>query len=84
MDIMEIIGLLAATLTTSAFVPQVLKAYREKTTRDISLTMYVVLMAGLALWIVYGIYHQSLAIILANIFTGILVFLMIILKLKDK
>ena len=43
METIEIIGLIAATCTTTAFVPQVYKALREKSTADISLTMYIVL-----------------------------------------
>ncbi len=84
MDFMEIIGLVAASLTTSAFVPQVYKALRDKSTADISLTMYIVLLAGLLLWIIYGVYLNSLAIILANVITGILALIMLILKLKHK
>lgn len=84
MDFMEIIGLVAASLTTSAFVPQVYKAFKHKSTADISLTMYVVLLAGLLLWIIYGVYLNSLAIILANVITGILALTMLILKLKHK
>lgn len=84
MDFMEIIGLVAASLTTSAFVPQVYKAFKHKSTADISLTMYVVLLAGLLLWIIYGVYLNSLAIILANVVTGFLALIMLILKLKHK
>ncbi len=84
MPTIEIIGLIAATCTTVAFVPQVYKALRHKSTADISLTMYMVLFIGLILWLVYGIYHQSLAIILANAVTGILVILMLFLKIRHK
>ncbi|MBT8188410.1 MAG: SemiSWEET transporter [Croceitalea sp.] len=84
MPTIELIGLIAATLTTSAFVPQVYKAFKNKSTADISMTMYAVLLAGLILWTVYGIYHKSLAIILANTITGALAIVMIILKIKHK
>lgn len=84
METIEIIGLIAATCTTVAFVPQVYKALREKSTADISLTMYLVLFVGLILWLVYGIHHNSLAIILANTITGVLVLIMLYLKLKHK
>ncbi|AWX44118.1 Sugar transporter SemiSWEET [Flagellimonas maritima] len=84
METTEIIGLTAATLTTSAFVPQVYKALKDKSTADISLTMYIVLLAGLILWIIYGIHLNSLAIILANVVTGILAITMLILKLIHK
>ncbi len=84
MPTIEIIGLIAATCTTVAFVPQVYKAIKHKSTADISLTMYLVLMVGLLLWLVYGIYHHSLAIILANTVTGVLVVIMLFLKIKHK
>lgn len=82
MENIEILGLIAATCTTSAFVPQVYKAWVQKSTRDISLVMYMVLVAGTLLWFVYGLYHESLAIILANSITAVLAFMMIGLKLK--
>ncbi len=84
MDTIEILGLVAASLTTSAFVPQVYKALKHKSTADVSLTMYIVLLAGLVLWVIYGVYHNSLGIILANVVTGILALTMLILKLKHK
>jgi len=84
MEKIEILGLVAATLTTTAFVPQVYKAFREKSTSDISLTMYTVLFVGLMLWLIYGIHHMSWAIILANAITGILVVIMLVLKIKHK
>jgi len=84
MPTIEIIGLIAATCTTLAFVPQVFKAWKYKSTQDISLTMYLVLLLGLILWLIYGLHHNSLAIILANSITGLLVLLMLALKLRHK
>lgn len=84
MPTIEIIGLMAAACTTLAFVPQVFKAWKYKSTQDISLTMYLVLLFGLILWLIYGIHHNSLAIILANAITGVLVVLMLILKFRHK
>nr|WP_299072513.1 SemiSWEET transporter [uncultured Allomuricauda sp.] len=84
MELIEIIGLVAATLTTSAFVPQVYKTWKHKSTRDISFTMYLAFFVGTMLWLYYGIQHQSLAIILANAITGILVLFMLFLKLIYK
>lgn len=84
MDTIEIIGLVAASLTTSAFVPQVYKTWKTRSTRDISFTMYGAFLIGTILWLYYGIYHSSLAIILANAVTGILVVCMLVLKLRHK
>ncbi|MER3375508.1 MAG: SemiSWEET transporter [Allomuricauda sp.] len=84
MDPIEIIGLAAATLTTSAFIPQVYKAWKHRSTKDISLTMYLAFFTGTMLWLYYGYKHGSLAIMLANGVTGFLVLVMLFLKLKHK
>lgn len=84
MHYMEIIGLIAATLTTAAYVPQVYKTWKEKSTKDISLSMYAVLLSGVLLWLVYGIYLESLPIILSNIITSMLLLFMLSMKLKYK
>ena len=80
----EIIGLIAAVLTTSAFVPQVYKTWKTKSTDSLSLTMYLVFFTGIVLWLIYGIHLNSLAMILSNIVTGLLALVLIILKLKYK
>ena len=84
MDYIEILGLVAATLTTIAFVPQVYKTWKEKTTKDISLSMYAVLFTGVLLWLVYGFFIKSLPIILANTITAILLVFMLLMKIKYK
>jgi len=83
-DQFEIIGLIAAVLTTSAFVPQVYKTWKSKTAEGLSLTMYLVFLIGVILWLVYGIHIHSLAMILANSVTGFLAMLLIIFKLRFK
>ena len=84
MENIEILGLVAATLTTGAFVPQVYKTWINKSVKDISLSMYTVLLMGLLLWIVYGFYINSLPIIAANIITATLSVLIVIMKIKYK
>ena len=80
----EFIGIIAAILTTSGFVPQVYRSLRTKNVSGISLTMYLVLFTGMLFWLYYGILIQSLSIILANIISGLLVFVLIILRLIYK
>jgi len=80
----EIIGLTAAALTTACFVPQVYKVYKEKSTKDISLVMYIVFIIGLGLWLWYGIEMESLSMILANSGTLLLAFAILVAKLKYK
>jgi len=84
MENIEIMGLVAAVLTTYSIVPQVHKTWRNKSTKDISLTMYMAMFLGVVLWLIYGIYHESVPMILANFITAVLLFVMIVLKLKYK
>ena len=69
----EIIGLIAAVCTTFAFIPQVMKVWETKQTKDLSLRMYSIMFMGILLWLVYGIRIDSLSIILANVVTATLV-----------
>jgi MtN3 and saliva related transmembrane protein len=84
MSIIEAIGMTAAFCTTVAFIPQALMVYRTKDTRSISLNMFLVLTAGLAFWIIYGVYLMQLPIILANVFTIMLALYILIMKLRQK
>jgi len=84
MDYIEILGLVAATLTTAAFVPQVYKTWLKKSTKDISLTMYLAMFIGVVLWCIYGILIESLPVTLANAVTALLLFVMLVLKLRYK
>jgi MtN3 and saliva related transmembrane protein len=60
------IGLAAAFFTTVSYFPQVTKVWRTGETDDLSLKMLLALLAGLALWIVYGILQGDMVIVLAN------------------
>lgn len=84
MDPFELIGYAAATLATLAFVPQVVKSYRDKSTKDISLVMYLVFFTGVVLWLIYGIHLESIPMIIANTVTALLALSIIILKIKHK
>lgn len=81
-DSIEIIGLVAAVFTTSGFLPQVIKTWKTKNVRALSLTMYLVLFTGMFLWLIYGIYKDSLALIAANVFSCGLTLSIIIFILK--
>lgn len=83
-DKFEIVGLVAAVLTTYSFVPQVYKTWKSKSTESLSLSMYILFFIGVMLWLVYGFYLNSLAMILSNIVTGILALFLIVLKLRYK
>ena len=83
-DNYEIVGLLAALLTTASFVPQVYKTWKSKSADSLSLTMYLVFFVGIILWLLYGIHFESLSMIIANSITAVLSLLLIIFKLRYK
>nr|ART37188.1 D206 [uncultured bacterium] len=76
------IGLLAALLTTAAFLPQVLHTLATRDTRGISLRMYAIFVAGVLLWLIYGLLMHDLPLILANAVTLLLAGAILILKLR--
>ena len=81
-DYIVVIGLIAGTLTTASLLPQVIKTLRIKETKDISLSMYIILVTGMLLWVVYGILIGALPVIAANIISFILATIVLILKIK--
>jgi len=78
----DILGLAAGTLTTAAFLPQVLRTWRLRSAREISLGWIVTFSAGVALWLVYGVRVGSWPIIAANAVTLVLTGLILVLKLR--
>jgi MtN3 and saliva related transmembrane protein len=82
MQTTELIGSLAATLTTVSFIPQVWQVWRTRHTKDISLTMYASFTSGVALWLVYGIQLGAWPIIIANSITLLLAGTVLVLKLR--
>jgi MtN3 and saliva related transmembrane protein len=82
MDTAQWVGLVAGLLTTFAFVPQVLKIWRTKSAKDISLRTYLALTAGVVLWLVYGILKQELPIVLWNAVTLVLASAILAMKLR--
>ena len=67
MNFASIIGVVAAILTTSAFVPQAFRVIRLRQTAHLSLTMYIMMFTGQACWLVYGLYLSDFPLILANV-----------------
>lgn len=84
MDYVKIIGLAAAVCTTIAFMPQVLKTWRSKSAKDLSLGMFSLFFTGVALWLVYGVLQSDLPIILANSLTLLLAGSLLFFKLTYK
>ena len=72
MSLSELIGYLAAALTTCSFVPQALHTFRTRDVTGISLGMYSVFTVGIALWLVYGLALAAWPIVVANAITLVL------------
>lgn len=81
-ELITIVGLLAALFSTVSFLPQVIKAFKSRQTKDISLSMYAVLTTGIFLWLVYGLAMGDVPIIIANAVTLVLVSFVLILKVR--
>lgn len=77
------LGLLAGTLTTIAFVPQVMKTWRTRSTQDISLGMFAILVAGIITWLVYGAIIGDLPLIAANAVTLVLAGTILFFKIRN-
>lgn len=78
----NIIGTIAGLITTFALLPQVLKIYKTKSAKDISLTMFIFLAIGVFLWFVYGILINETPIILANLVSFVLISSIILMKIR--
>ncbi|WP_214045106.1 SemiSWEET transporter [Methanomethylovorans sp.] len=76
------IGYLAGTLTTLAFAPQLLKALRTKSTKDISLLMLLCSTTGMILWLYHGLLVKDMALVLANSVSVALASTLLAYKLK--
>ena len=78
----DFVGYIAAILTTSAFLPQAIKAFRTRSTKDISLMMWLMLFTGVACWLMYGVLIRSGPVIATNAVTLVLVGAVLVLKLR--
>ena len=79
----EIIGYIAATLTTSSFIPQALMTLKTRDTESLSLGMYSTFTLGVLMWLIYGIYLDDKAIIYANSVTLVLSSSILLTKLYN-
>jgi MtN3 and saliva related transmembrane protein len=78
----ELVGSLAACITTFAWLPQIVKIQRERQAKDISLVTTAALASGVFLWIVYGLAIGSLPVILANTVSFLFIAAIVGLKLR--
>ncbi len=82
MNLITTLGLIAGTLTTAAYCPQLVKTWRSKSAGDISWSMLITLCAGILLWLVYGVYVHDWPVILANVVTLMLTSVILALKIR--
>ncbi len=83
MDSIEYVGLVASTLATLAFLPQVVKTWRTRSADDFSLATLLMLEAGVSLWIFYGVWRNAPAIWLGNGVTFVLVGFILWMKTEN-
>lgn len=84
MDLLPVLGITAGIFTSTSLLPQLIKIIKEKKVEDLSLTMFISLLIGVSLWIVYGILRKDLPIILTNSFSVMLNIIIVILRYKYK
>lgn len=77
-----IVGIMAGTLSTVSFIPQVVKICRTKNAKDLSITAFSVFAVSIVLWLTYGIMIGELPIIIANSVSLGLIVSIVILKIK--
>lgn len=83
LSLATIIGSLAGLATSSSLLPQLIKAWKTKSVRDLSLGMLVVLSVGLFLWIIYGIMVRAWPVIITNIFSLIQALMLVVIKVRN-
>jgi MtN3 and saliva related transmembrane protein len=82
MDYITLVGFIAAFLTTTATLPQLIKTIKTKRAGDISVLMYIIMSSGIFLWMIYGFLIMDYPIILANSMTFVFSFSLLLLKIR--
>jgi MtN3 and saliva related transmembrane protein len=79
----ELIGYIAAFLTTASFLPQAIQTIKTRDTSGISFWMYLMFVLGVSFWLAYGVLIENRAIVIANSVTLILAGLVLWVKIKN-
>lgn len=82
MDLTTTLGLVAGSLTTLAYFPQVVKTWRSRSADGMSWSMLIILCVGISLWLIYGVYAGDMPVILANLFTLIFSSTILVMKIR--
>ncbi len=78
----EILGYAAGAITCLTFLPQVIKTWKEKSAKDVSLMMFIIAFTNEVMWIAYGVLLNNWVIILTNVIMIVMCSIMIYLKLR--
>jgi MtN3 and saliva related transmembrane protein len=84
MNSIQLLGLAAGALTTTAFLPQVIKTWKSRSAKDLSLGMFSLFCLGVLLWLIYGIIVNDVPVIAANMLTLMLASTLLFFKLRFK
>ncbi len=84
MDAITVIGLIAALFTTVSLLPQLIKVWKTKSTKDISTSMFALFGGGVLLWFIYGLLVNDFPIIIANSLAFVQAVIILVFKLKFK
>ncbi|HLT81590.1 MAG TPA: SemiSWEET transporter [Cyclobacteriaceae bacterium] len=81
-DMIQMLGLVAGALTTIAFLPQVIKTWKSRSAKDLSLSMFSIFTLGVGLWLIYGILDNNVPVIAANLITLMLAATLLVFKFR--
>jgi MtN3 and saliva related transmembrane protein len=84
MKSIQLLGLVAGSFTTAAFFPQVIKTWKSRSAKDLSLGMFSLFCLGVTLWLVYGLIVKDIPVIVANMVTLMLASTLLFFKLRFK
>ncbi len=84
MTSITLLGLVGGTLTTASFLPQVVRTWKTRSTKDISLGMFSLLCGGIFIWIIYGFLIGSLPVVLSNLISLALTVIILAFKIRYK
>lgn len=82
MNTIDILGFVAAILTTCGFIPQLIKIIKTKSVKDVSFGMFAMFLAGVICWMIYGILIKSPPVIIANFASMIMNTTILVYKIK--
>jgi len=82
--IIQLTGITAGSITALSMLPQLIKIVREKKVEDISLWMLIALITGLCFWTLYGFLKHDIPILVTNLFSLVINFILVGLRLKYK